>query len=60
MAPPEQLTAPTLQEQLQDGELAGSWTLDAARSEVRLNTRHTWGLRPLTGFGHLQISLLQP
>jgi polyisoprenoid-binding protein YceI len=49
MAPPEQLTAPTLQEQLQDGKLAGSWTLDAARSEVRLKTRHTWKLLPLHG-----------
>lgn len=49
MAPPEQLTAPTLQEQLHDGKLAGSWTLDAARSEVRLETRHTWKLLPLHG-----------
>jgi polyisoprenoid-binding protein YceI len=39
---------------LQDGKLAGSWTLDAARSEVRLQTRHTWGLRPLYGvFGQV-------
>ena len=29
--------------------LAGSWTLDPARSEVHLHTRHTWGLRPLHG-----------
>lgn len=49
MAPPEQLTAPTLQEQLHDGKLAGSWKLDAARSEVRLETRHTWKLLPLHG-----------
>jgi polyisoprenoid-binding protein YceI len=49
MAPPEQLTTPTLQEQLRDGKLAGSWTLDAARSEVRLETRHTWKLLPLHG-----------
>jgi polyisoprenoid-binding protein YceI len=35
---------------LQDGKLAGSWALDTARSEVRLTTRHTWGLRPLHGF----------
>jgi len=34
---------------LRDGALAGSWTLDAARSQVRLRTRHTWGLRPLHG-----------
>ena len=31
---------------VQDGALAGSWILDPARSEVRLETRHTWGLRP--------------
>ena len=49
MAQPEQLTAPTLQEQVQDGKLAGSWTLDATRSEVRLETRHTWKLLPLHG-----------
>jgi polyisoprenoid-binding protein YceI len=44
MAPSEQLTATALQALLQDGKLAGSWTLDAARSEVRLESRHTWGL----------------
>jgi polyisoprenoid-binding protein YceI len=43
------MTATTMQALLQDGKLAGSWTLDAARSEVRLETRHTWGLRPLHG-----------
>jgi polyisoprenoid-binding protein YceI len=49
MAPSEQLTATALQALLRDGTLAGSWTLDPARSEVRLETRHTWGLRPLHG-----------
>ncbi len=49
MAPSEQLTATALQALLQDGKLAGSWTLDPARSQVRLETRHTWGLRPLHG-----------
>ena len=38
-----------LQAQLGDGSLAGSWTLDPARSEVVLHTRHTWGLLPLQG-----------
>jgi len=38
-----------LRAQLSDGTLAGSWTLDPARSEVVLHTRHTWGLRPLRG-----------
>jgi polyisoprenoid-binding protein YceI len=50
MAPSGQLTSSALQALLQGGELAGSWTLDAAKSEVRLKTRHTWGLLPLTGF----------
>jgi polyisoprenoid-binding protein YceI len=49
MAASEQLTATALQALLQDGKLAGSWTLDPARSEVRLESRHTWGLRPLHG-----------
>ncbi len=49
MAPSGQLTSPALQELLRDGTLAGSWTLDPARTEVVLKTRHTWGLAPLTG-----------
>ena len=43
------MTATTVQALLEDGKLAGSWTLDTTRSEVRLETRHTWGLRPLHG-----------
>ena len=43
------MTSTTVQALLQDGKLAGSWRLDANRSEVRLETRHTWGLRPLHG-----------
>jgi len=38
-----------LQVLVQDGTLAGSWVLDPARSEVLLETRHTWGLFPLHG-----------
>jgi polyisoprenoid-binding protein YceI len=54
MTSPGQLTSPELQALLQDGKLAGTWTLDAAKSEVRLETRHTWGLRPLHGaFGQV-------
>src|SRR5689334_12225223 len=52
MTPQGQPTASALQA-LQalagDGTLTGSWTLDPDRSEVRLQTRHTWGLRPLHG-----------
>jgi polyisoprenoid-binding protein YceI len=49
MAPSEQLTPAALQALLREGKLAGSWTLDPARTEVLLETRHTWGLRPLHG-----------
>src|SRR5262245_27036733 len=49
MALPGQLTPPELQARLHDGTLAGSWTLDPDTSQVRLKTRHTWGLRPLHG-----------
>jgi len=44
-----QPTTPALQDLVQGGALAGSWTLDPARSEVLLETRHTWGLRPVHG-----------
>jgi len=54
MAPSGQLTTSALQALLHDGKLAGSWTLDSARSHVQLKTRHTWGLRPLDGaFGQV-------
>ncbi len=49
MAPQGQLTASALQALIQDGTLTGSWTLDRARSQVLLETRHTWGLFPLHG-----------
>ena len=38
-----------LQALVQEGTLTGSWTLDPARSQVLLETRHTWGLLPLHG-----------
>ena len=44
-----QPTTPALQALAGDGALTGSWILDPARSQVRLQTRHTWGLRPLHG-----------
>lgn len=44
-----QPTTSALQAMLQDGTLTGSWILDPARSEVRLETRHTWGLLPVHG-----------
>jgi polyisoprenoid-binding protein YceI len=44
-----QLTASALQALVQDGTLTGSWILDPGRSQVLLETRHTWGLLPLHG-----------
>jgi polyisoprenoid-binding protein YceI len=49
MASSGQLTTSALQALLQDGKLAGSWALDASRSEVRLKSRHLWGLAPVKG-----------
>lgn len=49
-----QLTASALQALVSDGTLTGPWVLDPARSEIRLQTRHTWGLRALSGvFRHV-------
>jgi len=49
MAPQEHPAASALQALIKDGTLTGSWTLDPARSQVLLETRHTWGLLPLHG-----------
>ena len=38
-----------LQALVADGTFTGSWTLDPARSEVLLESRHTWGLFPVHG-----------
>jgi polyisoprenoid-binding protein YceI len=48
MTPQEQPGTPALQA-LADGTLTGSWVLDPAKSEVRLESRHTWGLLPVHG-----------
>ena len=54
MTPQGQLTTSALQALIEDGTLTGSWTLDPARSEVRLESRHTWGLLPVHGvFGQV-------
>jgi polyisoprenoid-binding protein YceI len=54
MTPHEHLTTSALQTLVQDGTLTGSWTLDPGRSQVQLETRHTWGLRALHGvFGQV-------
>jgi len=46
------LAGSDLQALVQDGTLTGSWTLDPARSEVSLESRHTWGLLPVRGVFH--------
>ena len=54
MTPQGQPATPALQALIEDGTLTGSWTLDPARSEVRLESRHTWGLLPVRGvFGQV-------
>jgi polyisoprenoid-binding protein YceI len=54
MTPQGQPATSALQALVQDGTLTGSWTLDPARSEVLLETKHTWGLLPVRGvFGHV-------
>ncbi len=45
-------TGPAVQILLDEAGLVGIWALDAPRSKVELRTRHTWGLRPLTGVFH--------
>jgi polyisoprenoid-binding protein YceI len=42
-------TATPLKALLSDGTLAGSWTLNAARSTVRLATKSVWGLVKVKG-----------
>jgi polyisoprenoid-binding protein YceI len=49
MTPSGQLAAPAVQALLQDGKLTGSWTLDPARSEIRLKSRSMWGMAPVKG-----------
>lgn len=49
MTPQEQPATAAPHALAQDGTLAGSWILDPARSQVRLQSRHTWGLLPVRG-----------
>src|SRR6266581_8788668 len=48
MASSGKLTSSALRA-LQDGKLAGSWVLDASRSEVRLKGTSVWRLLPVRG-----------
>jgi polyisoprenoid-binding protein YceI len=45
----EQITPTALQELLRDGKLAGSWTLDAARSKIGLKSKSMWGMVSVKG-----------
>jgi polyisoprenoid-binding protein YceI len=44
-----QIAPSALQELLHDGKLAGSWALDAARSEIGLKSKSMWGMMPVKG-----------
>lgn len=48
MSPSRQFTSSAL-EALRAGKAAGSWNLDASRSEFRLATKSMWGLVPVRG-----------
>jgi len=57
MPPSGQMTASELDELLREGKLAGTWTLDASRSEIRLRSKSMWGLVPVKGvFGRIEGS----
>jgi polyisoprenoid-binding protein YceI len=49
MTPQGQRAAADLQALVKGGTFTGSWNLDQARSEVLLESRHTWGLLPVRG-----------
>ena len=49
MTESQQVTPLAVQELLRDGKLAGSWTLDAARSEIGLKSKSMWGMVAVKG-----------
>lgn len=49
MTTPQNQGTATLQAQLADGALSGSWTLDPARSTATLRSKSLWGLVPVKG-----------
>jgi polyisoprenoid-binding protein YceI len=49
MSQSEQITPSTLMELVRDGKLAGSWTLDPARSEIGLKSKSMWGMVSVKG-----------
>jgi polyisoprenoid-binding protein YceI len=55
MAPTGQLSASALDEMLRGGKLAGTWTLDTSRSQIRLRSKSMWGLVAVKGvFGQVE------
>jgi polyisoprenoid-binding protein YceI len=55
MTTPAHATSAALQAQLASGSLAGTWTLDPARSSATLRSKSMWGLAPVKGvFGELE------
>ena len=54
MEPSGNSAAPALDAALREGQLAGDWTLDPSRSQVRLQSKSMWGLAPVKGaFGRV-------
>ncbi len=49
MTSPSRQTVAALRDQLASGSLAGSWTLDPARSTATLRSKSMWGLAPVKG-----------
>ena len=49
MTTPAQQAAASLRAQLDNGSLAGTWTLDPARSTATLRSKSVWGLAPVKG-----------
>jgi polyisoprenoid-binding protein YceI len=55
MALSEQTTASAVDALLRDGKLAGNWTLDPSRSQIRLRSKSMWGLAKVNGvFGQIE------
>ena len=54
MAPSGNSAAPALDAALREGQLAGDWTLDPSRSQVRLRSKSMWGMASVKGvFGQV-------
>jgi polyisoprenoid-binding protein YceI len=49
MATSGQMTTSDVQALLQDGALAGDWTLDASKTTIGLRSKSMWGLAPVKG-----------